>query len=371
MHPYPAKFIPQIPNLLIQELSSVGQTVLDPFCGSGTALLEAMLLRRNAIGIDASPLACLISRAKTAILSEHELRELEGLVQWGKELERSIRNGSETLFKEQEIPSVAQEAVPYFEGIDFWFKPYVKRELALIKAAANLLSSPKSRDVALTVFSAIVVPVSNQDSDTRYVRTAKNIGPGETAKRFCDALSQQIPHLRELSKLVDDEQNVKVINENTLMQPNMPEVNLVVTSPPYPNAYSYHLYHRTRMLWLDMDQKTFKRDEIGSHRKYSKNSRYRATVQTFRAELSIVLEWLHSIVAPGGFVCFVIGDSKLRGKIVSNDALLIDVATNLGFHLEASIIRTLQSSRKSFNLAHARIKDEHIVVLRKGDAVQE
>ncbi len=64
VHPYPAKFIPQIPNALIQELSSVGDTVLDIFCGSGTTLAEALLLKRNAIGIDANPLACLISKAK-------------------------------------------------------------------------------------------------------------------------------------------------------------------------------------------------------------------------------------------------------------------------------------------------------------------
>src|SRR5690606_28475459 len=60
MHPYPAKFIPQIPNALIQELSSVGDTVGDIFCGSGTTLVEALTLKRNAVGIDANPLACLI-----------------------------------------------------------------------------------------------------------------------------------------------------------------------------------------------------------------------------------------------------------------------------------------------------------------------
>ena len=49
IHPYPAKFIPQIPNMLIQELSSVGDTVADIFCGSGTTLLEAVQLKRDAL----------------------------------------------------------------------------------------------------------------------------------------------------------------------------------------------------------------------------------------------------------------------------------------------------------------------------------
>ena len=73
LHPYPAKFIPQIPNALIQELSSSGETVADIFCGSGTTLLEALYLQRRAIGIDASPLAVLISRAKTTPLSGRRL----------------------------------------------------------------------------------------------------------------------------------------------------------------------------------------------------------------------------------------------------------------------------------------------------------
>jgi site-specific DNA-methyltransferase (cytosine-N4-specific) len=77
LHPYPAKFIPQIPNALIQELSSVGDTVADIFCGSGTTLLEALQLKRNAIGIDANPLAALISRSKTLILGNQDLEELK------------------------------------------------------------------------------------------------------------------------------------------------------------------------------------------------------------------------------------------------------------------------------------------------------
>ncbi|NJN98715.1 MAG: hypothetical protein HC875_33820 [Anaerolineales bacterium] len=79
LHPYPAKFIPQIPNAMIQELSSFGETVLDPFCGSGTTLVEARRLGRNAVGIDANPLACLISRAKASGISELDAEILRGL----------------------------------------------------------------------------------------------------------------------------------------------------------------------------------------------------------------------------------------------------------------------------------------------------
>ena len=84
LHPYPAKYIPQIPNVLIQELSSVGDTVLDPFCGSGVTLVEALLLKRHAVGVDANPLACLIARAKTTRLTETEVESLRRLAEAGR-----------------------------------------------------------------------------------------------------------------------------------------------------------------------------------------------------------------------------------------------------------------------------------------------
>ena len=56
IHPYPAKFIPQIPRHFIEELSDEGETVYEPFLGSGTTAVEANILGRNAIGNDVNEL---------------------------------------------------------------------------------------------------------------------------------------------------------------------------------------------------------------------------------------------------------------------------------------------------------------------------
>jgi site-specific DNA-methyltransferase (cytosine-N4-specific) len=64
LHPYPAKFPPQLPKTILSRFARKGQTVLDPFCGSGTTLVEARLLGYNAIGVDVNGLSSLLSKVK-------------------------------------------------------------------------------------------------------------------------------------------------------------------------------------------------------------------------------------------------------------------------------------------------------------------
>lgn len=363
IHPYPAKFIPQIPKTLIRELASVGDTILDPFCGSGTTLIEALRLECNAIGIDANPLACLISRAKSARISEEEAEPLFELANEMATFSQQTYVGTLPLFPDMPSFPIPVER-PDFDGINNWFDQHVIDELAFIKNKCMLLEQKKVREIALAAFSSIIVTVSRQDSDTRYVRREKNIKPGDTLQYFSRSLSQAARRALELSEEVSNQLSVEVYEANILEPPKIAPVDLVVCSPPYPNAFSYHLYHRTRMLWLDMDQPKFKQEEIGSHRKYSSKGRNAATVDTFKGELYTVLSWLTQTLRPNKLACFIIGDSTLKGETVENDKLLVEVAKDIGYKIEANISRNLQSTKKYFNPAIGKIKDEHIVILR-------
>ncbi len=364
IHPYPAKFIPQIPNAIIQELSSVNETILDPFCGSGTTLVEALRLGRRAIGVDANPLACLISQAKTTRLSEEEAEILHVLADETASVGQQAHIGTLPLFPDLPPVPISEDDRPISKGITEWFDQHVIDELAFIKKKCLALPSSQLRPLALAAFSSIIVAVSQQDSDTRYVHREKNIMPGDTLQRFSRALAQVIRRALELTAEIDARVTAQVLKANVLDGPQVGQVDLVVCSPPYPNAFSYHLYHRTRMEWLDMDQQRFKGEEIGSHRKYSRKGPNAATVDTFRSELQTILSWLAVQVRPSRHVCFVIGDSTIRGETIKNDQLLIDVATSLGFRLEANINRRLQDTKKYFNPSIGKIKEEHIVILR-------
>jgi site-specific DNA-methyltransferase (cytosine-N4-specific) len=313
LHPYPAKYIPQIPRELIRELSEPGETVADIFCGSGTTLVEALLLGRNTVGIDANPLACLISRAKTTRLNSEELRLLVGLSNQAKAMHTRIALASgRTLWNEESFRSSAPR--PDNRAIGFWFEPFVVEELAEILSWCRGLPTEPSVTLALVAMSSIIVSVSRQDSDTRYVRREKKITPGETMQRFGRVLQRSLSAVQEFSITIDHELDRRVVESSILSAPSVGPFDLMVCSPPYPNAFSYHLYHMTRMLWLGMDQPQFKKEEIGSHRKYSSRGAHGATAETFKSEFSLIFDWLGQCLRRDGFACFVVGDSTIRGK---------------------------------------------------------
>lgn len=359
LHPYPAKFIPQIPNALIQELSRVGDTVGDIFCGSGTTLVESLTLKRNAVGVDASPLACLIARAKTTILTEEGRHELLCVLRRVRQMAENAQASSYSA-----LPGVISAAWrPAFPKLSFWFEDFIIEELAEALQICRAIASPEARTVALASFSSIVVTVSRQDSDTRYVRRDKGTVPGDAFKRFARALEQSLEVVAEFTDIVEPRFNCTIVEKNLLLKPDVPMLDLVVCSPPYPNAFSYHLYHMTRMIWLGMDQPRFKAEEIGSHRKYSKRGPGAATVETFQKEFSSILSWLSGRLKRGKYACFVVGDSTLAGTRVSNANVISEAGRTVGFREAARIDRHMQATKKSFNPAIGKIKTEQILIL--------
>jgi len=363
IHPYPAKFIPQIPNALIQELSSVGDTVGDIFCGSGTTLVEALTLKRNAVGVDANPLACLIAKSKTLISSKSEIDLLTNLSQkarnYGDLIQRKVDVDSKVISKFQ-----SSAWRPSIQNHDFWFDNHVTEELAEIRDWCEVIPSLNAKTLAETAFSSIIVTVSKQDSDTRYVRRDKCILPGDTFKRFAKALDQVAHASQEYSELVEDRFRCDIISKTLLSRPQIPKLDLMVCSPPYPNAYSYHLYHRTRMMWLNMDQPKFKSEEIGSHRKYSNPSKNSASVDTFRNEFELIMDWLSKNLKRNGYACFVVGNSTLKGMLIDNASLISNAGQKYGFVEVARINRNMQSTKKSFNPVLGKIKTEQILILQ-------
>src|SRR3989344_2905567 len=83
LHTYPAMMIPQIARRLIYLYGKEAKTLLDPFCGSGTSLVESSLIPtiKEAYGFDLNPLAILISKVKSTPINTESLEEtLNGIL---------------------------------------------------------------------------------------------------------------------------------------------------------------------------------------------------------------------------------------------------------------------------------------------------
>lgn len=339
-HSYPAKFIPEIPRSLIQTLPpSKDSLVFDPFCGCGTTLVEAQRAGYDSVGIDLNPIACLLSRTKTTFLSSDFLSEAQRCVSKAKTNLRVL--------------------IPRIPNLSHWFSDDVSAALARLRVSIQT-APPDLRQALEATFSSIVVRVSYQDSDTRYAAVAKSISGEQVFKAFIQA-ARELANVSASSPPLMN-RRVTVLNKSIFdVKPeDIPgSVGLVVTSPPYPNAYEYWLYHKYRMWWLGYDPLDVKSKEIGARAHFFTSRR---ETEDFHAQMTQVFSLLSKVMIKGAYCCFVIGDSKIQGRIVDNAKSLVSVAANFGFKLEFRTERVINPHRKSFNLNHARQKHEHVLI---------
>ena len=73
LHKYLAKFFPELPLWLIKRYSQEHDQILDPFAGSGTTNVEALLSKRNSVGIDVDPFSRFISKVKVPLYQKENL----------------------------------------------------------------------------------------------------------------------------------------------------------------------------------------------------------------------------------------------------------------------------------------------------------
>lgn len=362
-HPYPAKFIPQIPRNLIEIFTKEHETVYDPFCGCGTTVVEAISRNRNAIGNDLNPLAVLISKVKATNLSVGQINILKKAVERIRIKIDELYNNKNSL-KRREITGSTHLNIPNLQG---WFDEHVINELAIIKNGLASLRQEVLQDFLKVAFSSIIVTVSLQDSDTRYVRSEKKIAEKETFKKFENKILRMLnkmesfTDINSLPKLLVGDTRCRLPFESN-------SADVAITSPPYPNAYDYHLYHRYRMFWLNMDPRALKRSEIGSHANYSKTNGH--TEQNFHDDMTKCFIEVSRILKKDKYFCIVIGDSILKGRKIKNNELLKRVASETPFKYIHEIKRTIQLSKKSFNPAIGNIKQERIMIFKNSKTSQ-
>lgn len=359
LHPYPAKFIPQLPGTFVSLLSARGELVFDPFGGSGTTALEAIRLGRRAVSVDANPMAALIGKVKTARVapeSAAELHLLHGAL-------RALLNS---------LPADPMELVikyrahaPIIANCEKWFADAAFGELAHIKFRIKQLKCETATNIALLALSRTVLSASFQDSETRYKSVPRHVSVGETTRRYVKEFESVMRSVGRnaaatrygISNFLTGD--VRNLNADDIADDS---VDMVMTSPPYGNATDYHLYHRFRLLWLGFDPIALGKVEIGSHLKHQRES---SGFESYFADMLRALSEMGRVLKHGRYAVLVIGDSVYKGETFDTARLLAYRAADFGFESSCVIERSLHKTKRSFSSAGRRAAAESILVLRK------
>jgi len=353
LHPYPAKFPPQLPKKILQRFVEKKSTVLDPFCGSGTTLVEARILGHNAIGVDINALSSLLSKVKATPLSNQELGFVKLFID-------SITDYSLqwNFFRPKiEIKNIV--------GLDHWFQRNVAEELTQI---LNLIEKQKNnnvKDFLKIVLSSIVVRVSNQESDTRFAAKNKNIPNNFTFELFISRAMEYYAKIANYSKHVNKHGFLKLFNADSrnLSMLKDESIDIIITSPPYANTYDYYLYHKFRKLWLDLDVNYARDNEIGSRREYSS---LKKSPQKWTNDLEKCFAEMYRLLKKDCLAFVVIGDSVIKKELINIDTVISNFVPMIGFKVCNIISSNLSEHSKIFNPSFAqKNKKEHLIILMK------
>jgi hypothetical protein len=344
LHPWPAKFIPDIPATVIKALGQPDSVVLDPFCGCGTTAVEAAANGLRFVATDVNPLAVLITRAKTDPPTASE--------------RKTIRCWADTLQVTGASKSWVDQA-PAIPNREKWFSSESLAQLAYLRHGIRELGL--ATPFLEVVFSSIIVRSSRQESETRYRAVPRDSTSSDVLRDFRRRLRVAL----EMAAHWDGIRapgglgNCLVADTRDLTSVLSPgSVDLCIFSPPYPNSFDYHLYHRFRMFWLGMNPITVKKSEIGAHLRYQPASEW-------VNDMRLAISELASIVRPGGYMVFVVGDGVVAGEIVKSDDLLLQVAEESGFSLSLRHTRPIARHRRSFNLGDTRLREEGVLVFQR------
>ncbi len=352
-HAYPARMHPVTAARLVEDYSRPGGTVLDPFCGSGTVLVEAARLGRVAIGTDLNPLAILLASRKLAPRTEHDLLRLVSAAAEARAFadERRTRRAGAS----RRYPPIDARA----------FAPHVLLELDSLRTHIAAIERGPLRDDLSLVLSAILVKVSNQQADTSQAQAPRRLAAGYTAKLFLRKAEELARRLREYRALLEGKKptaSVYLDDATKLAHVATVSVDAILTSPPYAATYDYLEHHAMRLRWLDLDDATFAAGELGARRRYERLDAGTAK-RAFHDELVRFFKAAKRVLRKRAALVLLIADSEVKGTPLRADEIVARAGDDAGLEpvARASQARPHFHDRRAFRDAPRR---EHALLLR-------
>ncbi len=390
-HAYPAMMIPQVAGRIIDKYGDKAELLFDPYCGTGTSLVEANLRNINSVGTDLNPLARLITTAKTFTPSIQEL-----------DLYLNCFN-NHILFRlgMRDNDSIIP---PNFKNIDFWFTKDVQQKLSIIKMFIDKIEEQSIKIFFEVAFSEVVressltrnsefklfkMPVSqiakfNPDVFA-IMRTKLNRNKAGLTEYLKERINNPVTMVCDFNTV--ESVPFEFIENNS--------VDIVVTSPPYGDSrttVAYGQFSRLANQWLGVDNaqsidnelmggKSNNSDFVFSSKilnetldKISGKDPKRAKeVYSFYVDYNKSINNVSKVVKGGGYACYVVGNRRVKGTTLPTDEITIDMFCENGFDYIETIIRNIPNKRMPSKNSPSNVpgvldttmKNEYIVILKK------
>ncbi len=390
-HSYPAMMIPQVAGRILDEFGRNARLLFDPYCGTGTSLVEANLRGIDAIGTDINPLARLIAKVKTTIIP---LELLDSYLKEFNDFVFAIRLGSIKI----------RPTIPNFKNIDYWFKKETQYWLAVIKEYIEQIKDKDVQDFFKVAFSETVREVSlTRNSEFKLYRMTKK----QIEKFNPDVLSVMIKKLirnrngmAEYIRIKNNKAKSRIYDFNTVY--NIPEeilppesVDIILTSPPYGDSrttVAYGQFSRLSNQWLGFEEfnEVDKRCMGGMRRKEIKNFDFEPLddvlsqiadidknrvydVVSFYIDYEKSINNVSKVVKKNGIVAYVVGNRRVKGFEIPNDEITREFFERNGFKHIKTIIREIPNKRmpkrnspsNRVGVTDMTMNYEYIVILKK------
>jgi len=362
-HTYPAMMVPHVADQLIKRYGTDKSTLFDPYCGTGTSLVEANSNGLNAIGTDLNPLARLIAKAKT------DLIKIETL-------DSHIKNFYSYLFQFRFGLEKRDSFVPpQFPNISFWFSKSVIVDLAILKKYIDGIKNTSVSNFFKVAFSQTIRECS---------RTRKN------EFKLYKMSTEQLKHFKPdvfatfekivaknragLLSFCDKKKNgatSKIYDFNTVKQdPSQiikQRIGIVVTSPPYGDSQTtvaYGQFSKLANQWLGShDANKLDYELMGGKRgetikkfkckilnndllKIQKIDKNRALdVSAFYEDYEKSIGNVSKVLMKRGYACYVVSNRCVKGVTLPTHQITKEFFEENGFKHIGTFERKISNKR--------------------------
>ena len=390
-HSYPAMMIPQVAGRILDEYGKNSNLLFDPYCGTGTSLVEANLRSINAIGTDINPLARLIAKVKTTVIPL-EVLDLD------------LQGFNNFVFTVKLSNKKVKAKIPNFKNIDYWFKKETQYWLAVIKNYIDKIKNTDVQNFFKVAFSETVREVSlTRNSEFKLYRMTKKqietFNP-DVLSVMMNKLIRNRNGLAEYISLKKNDSVSYVYDFNTVYEIPKdvipPEsVDIVVTSPPYGDSrttVAYGQFSRLSNQWLgfeelnEVDKRSMGGVRVGEIKNFyfepldrvldqiaEIDKKRVADVVSFYVDYEKSINNVAKVIKKGGIVAYVVGNRRVKGVEIPNDEITKEFFERNNFKHIKTIVRAIPNKRmpkrnSPSNIAgitETTMNYEYIVILQK------